>query len=219
MSQHSGSCERRSPAAASSGRTDPAPLLTLLAALYAAPPEAEAIASLRRGAGATFLADLRAHGDPEGALAGFAAALAGPEDDAELAHRLAYAFGLLFLGIGGPATIAPYESFHRYGGRLFQAPTSEMDGLLAAHGLSPALAGEPADHLSIEMALLAHLVATGHPDRHPLAERLAGWVPLLRDELAAGDATGFFAAAARLVAVVVDSVRVGSETTPSLQQA
>lgn len=181
-----------------------APLLGLLAGFFAAPPESATVATLRRGAGADLLATTAAAGDLGDAAAAFTAGLAGDESDEDLARRLGRAFGLLFLGIGGPATVAPYESFHRCGGRLFQAPVGEMDRLLAEHDLSVALTGEPSDHLSIETALLAHLAATGHPDRIAVAERLALWVPGFRDDLEVLDGTGCYAGAARLLAAAID---------------
>lgn len=183
---------------------DDTALLLLLAGIFAAPPTEATIASLRAGAGAALLDRLGG----EAGLAAPIAALRGRNDEAMdpamLARRLGPVFGRLFLGIGGPSTVAPYESFHRCGGRLFQAPVGEMDRLLAAHDLSVGLDREPSDHLSIETAFLAHLVATDHSDRFDLAERLNGWVPAFRDGLASADETGFFAAAAGLLVAAIE---------------
>jgi TorA maturation chaperone TorD len=78
-----------------------------------------------------------------------------------------------------------------------------MDRLLAAAGLSVALAGEPADHVAIEAGLLAHFVETRHPERAALARRLDRWLPDFRAALAATDPSGYFAAAAAALAAAV----------------
>lgn len=187
-------------------------LLLLLAGLFAAPATPETIASLRHGSGADLLA--RCAGQP--GLAEPSATLRAAldrltdegEDEAGLARRLSPVFGLLFLGLAGPATVAPYESVHRCGGRLFQAPTGEMERLLAAHGLSAGLDHEPADHLSVETALLAHLTMERHPDRIAVADRLRGWLPLVRAGLTKADGSGVYAAAADLLAAAIDLAHV-----------
>lgn len=180
-------------------REDRAAILVWLAGFFAAPPTAATIAAHRRGAGAALLAELA-----EDALLGpgaqrMRAALAADVDDDALAARLERVFGLLLLGIGGPETAAPYESVHR-DGRMFGEATGEMNRLLADHDLSVALSGEPADHLSIEAALLARLVETGHPDRAPLAARLAAWTPDFAARLAVRDPSGLWAGAAHALA-------------------
>lgn len=186
---------------------DRAALLLVLAGLFAAPPTPATIASLHHGAGADLLTRL---GTDDAALAAPIAALrtaldgGADEDEAARARRLSAVFGLLFLGLGGPATVAPYESCHRCGGRLFQAPAGEMERLLAAHDLSVGFDREPADHLSIETALLAHLVAGRHPDRFALADRLRGWMPAFRTGLAGADPSGFYDAAAALLVAATE---------------
>lgn len=179
-------------------------LLLLLAGLFAAPPEEGTMVSLRRGAGADLLTRLAGHASLAEPIAAFRETIDGEDGEAEFVRRLAPVFALLFLGLGGPSTVAPYESVHRCGGRLWQAPTGEMERLLARHDLSPALDHEPADHLSIETALLVYLVATGRSDRHAVAARLRGWVPDFAEALAHADGTGVFAAAAALLAAAID---------------
>lgn len=99
------------------------------------------------------------------------------------------------------------KSAFRAGGawRLFQAPTSEMEALLAEHDLSVATdAGLPADHLAIELALAAHLIAAEEPVRGAeMIRRLAGWVPAFADACADADSDGFWAGAAYVVAAVM----------------
>ena len=183
---------------------DLASLLLVLAGLFAAPPEEGAIAALREGAGADLLDRLAGDAGLAAPIAAFRARLAGESDAAALARRLGPVFGRLYLGLGGPETVGLYESVHRCGGRLFQAPVGEMDRLLAAHDLSVGFDREPADHLSIETALLAHLVANRHPDRLAVVERLRGWVPAFRDGSLRCDEDGFFAAAADLLAAAIE---------------
>lgn len=174
-----------------------------LSALFARPPSATALAAHRVGPLAALIADLRR--DPELAptVEAFTAAIAG--DDEAAARRIAIAHGRLFDGLGGPETVPPYESAHVGDGRLFGPAVTDMERLLAAHDLSVGgEAHEPADHLAIELALMARLAASDHPDRTVLAARLAGWVPRFADACAEHDRCGFHAAAARLLATLVE---------------
>jgi TorA-specific chaperone len=179
-----------------------AAILGWLAGFFAAPPTAAVIAAHRRTAGRAFFDEIEAFPDLAPGLHRIRAALAVEVDDATLAAAFERVFGLLFLGIGGPGTVAPYESAHSGDGRLFQEPTAAMNRLLAAHDLAVAV-GEPADHVAIEAMLLARLVETRHPDRAALAERLDGWVPGFAERLAACDPTGLFAGAADALAATV----------------
>ncbi len=191
------------PLASGGNPEERAGLLLWLAGLFAAPQTAASLEAHRQGAGAALLSELAADRDLGPGARAMSDALADDVSAADLARRLEMDFGLDFLGIAGPATAAPYESAHRCGGRLFQAPVGEMDRLLAAHDLSVALPGEPSDHLAIEVALLAHLVASGHPDRQALADRLALWVPDFRDRVIAIDDTGFYAGAAHTLTAAI----------------
>ena len=185
--------------------SSPSPALAWawLSALFARQPSAVEIAAHRVEPIAALMTDLGRDAELAPAIAAMRAALAG--EDEEVAVDLARAHARLFLGLAGPETVAPYESAHVGDGRLFQAPVGEMERLLAAHDLSVARdAGEPADHLAIETALMAGLVEEDHPDRAGLAARLAGWVPAFADACAARDRTGFYAAAARLVATLAE---------------
>ena len=185
----------------------PAETLSWLAALFAAPPTPEFVASHRRGAGAEILRDFAEDAELAQGVALLREALDSADDDAATAARLARGFGLLFEGIGGPHTVPPYESAFRRGGgwRLFQAPTAEMDALLASRDLSVTTgASMPADHLAIELALTAHLAAAG--DQAAAAEmlqRLVAWIPAFADACGAADGDGFWAGAAAVLAAVV----------------
>jgi len=186
-------------------RLDDATIFEWLAGLFAAAPAPEAVADLRRGAAAAAIDRLAADPRLAPALRALSAAIAAGGSDEAAAHRLSRAWGRLFLGLGGPETVPPYESAFHGDGRLFQAPTAEMDRLLADHDLAVgAEVREPADHLAIELALAAHLTAADHPDRRRLVGRLAAWVPRFRDALGARDETGLWSAAADLLVVVLD---------------
>ena len=96
-------------------------------------------------------------------------------DDALVVARIGSALRLLFEGIGGPKTVSPYKSVHRDGGRLFGAPAGEMEAILAAHDLSVAVsAHEAPDHIAVELAAAALLLAEGEPDAEAMIERLSG---------------------------------------------
>jgi TorA-specific chaperone len=184
-----------------------AAVLALFARLFAAPPTPAIVAALRRVASGAVLAELPDDGTVVDALAPLLAALAEPADDATLALDLERTFGVLFLGLAGPRTVPPYESAWRGNGRLFQQPVADMNALLAALDIPAALSGEPADHVAIETELLAHLVATAHPTRAALAERLAAWLPGFQDALVVTDPTGFYAAAATALLAAVERER------------
>lgn len=175
-----------------------------LAQVFTAPPSRDLVAAYRRGEAAPVLGRLAE--DPELApgIAEMSRALDASADDDTVTARLGIAFGRLFLGIGGPDTVSPYESVHRCG-RLFQAPASEMAALLAAHDLSVAEATrEPPDHLAVELDLMARLIAADHPDRRVLLARLTAWVPAFCELCAARDVSGFWAGAAAVLLAALD---------------
>lgn len=196
--------------------SSPADICAAFADFFAAPLEAADIAALRadgRLGGLAPLCDHPAARRARDVLAGFA--------DAEAAaSTLNAAFCCLFLGAGGPhGTASPYESAYLGTGRLFQAPTDEMAALLTAHGIGLAEGVcEPPDHLAIELALLAALLAgpAPDPDTAPLLARLLGWVPSFAARCAGCDATGFYAALAALLHAFLLDQRPASLTPSEL---
>lgn len=181
---------------------EPLDLMVWLAGVFVTQPTAETVAAARSDAAAPLLAALLADPDLGPGTQRLVTALAEPVDDVALAARLGKAFAMLFLGIGGPGTVSPYESVWRTG-RLFQEPAGDMNRLLATHNLTMVAAGEAADHLSVELMLLAHLAGTNHPDETALLRRLAGWVPDFAEAAIARDDTGYFAGAAQMLARLV----------------
>ncbi|SDR38364.1 molecular chaperone TorD [Pseudovibrio sp. Tun.PSC04-5.I4] len=85
----------------------------------------------------------------------------------QLTLDLASAFSKLFLGAGGQRTAPPYESaYFNEKGTLFQKPTAEMNEILQDLGISVNHSlKEPADHLGIQLNVLAEYI-----DREALAE-------------------------------------------------
>ncbi len=178
-------------------------VLAWLAEVFSRQPTLEAVVSYRRGQGADWLDEL--HEDPllaEG-IAGMIAALAAPIEDEKLVAAVGLAFNRLFVGMGGHATVAPYESAYRGNGRLFQQPFTEMNALMAELGLTVADGcAEPADHISIELALTSHLLLAASPASQAMLERLQGWVPAFCADCIARDTSGFWAGAARALAAL-----------------
>lgn len=179
-------------------------LFNWLSAVFAAPPDRNSIASYRRGPAVVWLDGVASLPCCSDAVARMRRALEIDADDALVVARVSSAYGLLFEGIGGPKTVSPYKSVHRDGGRLFGAPAGEMEAILAAHDLSVAAsAHEAPDHLAVELAAAALLLADGEPDAKAMIERLSGWVPAFAAECAAADANGFWAGAAAVLTAIV----------------
>lgn len=126
--------------------------------------------------------------------------------------RLARSYALLFSGAGGPATVAPYESmFATSDGRLFGEPEARMRALLRELDLHVASGpGEPADHVSIEFAVMAELDEDSGC-RADLARRLDGWLGDFRDACDVFDETRFYAAAATLAAALARQESLAAE--------
>lgn len=202
--------------------SDRALVLTWLSALFASRPTADFVASHRRGPAGALLRRLGRDADCTTGIATMIACLDAAVDDATLADDLGRQFGLAFEGIGGPRTAPPFESVYRQGApwRLFQEPASEMSELLARHDLSfvSGLAVS-SDHLAVELALAAHLLADGDAAFPAMIERLALWVPAFAARCAEVDRTGFWRGAARVLATVVARERSAHAITPSHERA
>jgi TorA maturation chaperone TorD len=207
MNEHGAVAHDSAPAGASRpgpAVADPAERAAIvgwLGGLFAAPPSAATIATLR-GAGAAFVDALAEDPELGPGIRRFRAAVTVEVGDEVLAARLERLFGLLFLGIGGPDTVSPHESVHR-SGRMFDAADAAMNRLLARHDLALAATGEPADHVAVEAALLARLIETGATDSADLAERMAAWIPDFAARLDARDPSGLWAGAADALAAAI----------------
>jgi len=174
------------------------------AGLFMAPLSADAVTSYRDGLGATFLNIL---GDELGCESGaqwMQGALITEASAAAAARKLAATFTVLFDGVGGRRTVSLYESAHvSESGRLFQSPVSDMHMLLRQADMAIGdTFREPADHLSIELALWARLMRAGAGRRAQAAlvyHHLIAWVPMFADRCYEADGTRFYAGAARVL--------------------
>lgn len=176
-----------------------------LAAVFERPPDTISIAAYRRGPAAVWLKAIAAQPLYLAGVGLMQKALGEPQSDHALAASLGAAHALLFAGLGGPKTVSPYESAYCSAGRLFQEPVSHMEELLFRHGLAvSADCAEAADHLSIELALLAYLVAGNDPDAEVVALRLSDWAPRFRALCSNQDQTGFWAGAATVLCAALE---------------
>lgn len=171
--------------------------LEWLANVFLAPPYAAEIAAYRRGPAAVWLEQLGAAGVLADGIRQMRGALSGDGADAELAAHLGKTHATLFSGLGGPATVSPYQSAYEGDGRLYQAAAADMAVLLRAHNMHVSRTwAEAPDHLAVELSLLARLLVSGHGDADGLIERLRRWLPAFADRCAAQDPSGFWSGAA-----------------------
>jgi TorA-specific chaperone len=193
-----------------------------LSALFAARPTPEVVAAHRRGAASRLLEELSSEPDFAHGVAQMRVSLDAETDDATVAAGLGRQYGLLFDGIGGPRTVPPYESAFRPGAawRLFQEPVSEMNALLAEHGVSVSSdTPRPSDHLSIELALAAHFAAVSDPSFTEMTKRLAGWVPAFAAHCVEADETGFWGGASLILEAAVSRGNPVLEATETQEEA
>ena len=189
------------PAAANEQAQHRALVWAFLANVFSDQPTRETVSSYRRGPGAAWLAQLCDDSELGASAKAVVEVLWSPEDDDALTARIATAYGRLFLGIGGPATVAPYESAYRGNGRLFGEPVAEMERWLAAADLSlDRRCSEPADHLSVELALISRLVFAGDPASAAMLSRIRDWVPAFCVDCRKRDESGFWAGFASVLA-------------------
>jgi TorA specific chaperone len=185
-------------------------VVEFLAGVFMARLSTDAVANYREGLGdSIFSVVAEISGCVRGAQR-MQSALQTNETAERAARRLSVAFTLLFDGVSGPKTVSLYESAHvSPTGRLFQAPVADMERLLRQADVSMhATVHEPADHISIELALLAHLIRgnTGldaqivrHTRTALLDDHLLAWTPGFADRCCENDPTGFYAGAARVL--------------------
>jgi TorA-specific chaperone len=171
-----------------------------LAAIFAAPLDDDGLAACRANVASGIVAGDRALA---AGVRGMGEALNALPPGAAGTARLARCYELLFSGVAGPATVAPYESaFATGGGRLFGEAEARMRTLLREIGVHVAGGpGEPADHVAVECAAMAEL-ADDSARRADLACRLDGWLDNFRDACTAADDTKFYAGAAALAAAL-----------------
>lgn len=161
----------------------------LLARLFAAPPDAALLASLRQSAtGAA---------DELGTLWNelCAASLAGVADAGVLAQE----YEELFFSVGQPKVVA-YASWYRKGS-MMDTPLAELRTDLARLGLARRQAiDEPEDHFAAVLEAMGLLVAEANGAQADFFQRhLAPWFDVFCTAVAARDESVFYRAAARFV--------------------
>jgi TorA maturation chaperone TorD len=142
------------------------------------------------------------------------AALHGPADTVAATSVLNRAFCALFLGVNGPAAMAPpCESAYGDAGKPFQQPVADMPVLLAAHSLAAAGGWcEPEDHVAIELALAARLILAG-ANGAPVLARLSGWQPDFAARCGARDFSGFYAGITAMLHELLTDARDATPAT------
>jgi TorA-specific chaperone len=179
-----------------------AELLDWFAGVLSAPMSVATVTACRSAEGRVLFQAIE---DELGAMPGLAAMrriFDRDERDLHVAARLASCYVRLFEGTCGPATVSLCES--TYSGparRLHQQAAADMESILCRSDLAvrPGV-GEPADHLSLELALLATLLRVGdHVTAEALRQSLANWVPRVVVLCASSDTTGFYLGALRVV--------------------
>jgi len=173
-------------------------LCEFLARVFAAPPDERLIQSCQDGPVRSLLATLACDETLRPPIRQMSQAVFAPRGEQTLAHS----YSLLFSGAGGPATVSLYASSHLEG-RMFGDATARMDCLLRELDLSiAAVTNEPSDHLSIQLSVLAELHRrTGPAAAHRFRdEQLLPWTHLFCAQCHTHDASGFYAAAATLLA-------------------
>lgn len=164
----------------------------LLARLFQAPPKAELLVRL---------SGLQGDDSPFGAAVTDLAAAARASSEAAAEAE----FQCLFVG-AGEAELLPYAS-HYLAGKLYGKPLAELRRDLAALGIErEKTAGEPEDHLASLFEFMAAIILGRLTERPlPVAEQsrlfqvhLGAWAPRFFEDLAAAEASVFYAAAARL---------------------
>jgi TorA-specific chaperone len=183
-----------------------------LAGIFVAPPTTNTIVSCREGLGATLFEALAEEPGCGAGAQRMQSALNVEGSAAAVARKLAAAFTELFDGVGGTKTVSLYESAHvSVSGRLFQAPSGDMERLLRQSDLSTDDAfREPPDHLSIELALLARLIRRDEDPQAQTAlldDHLLVWVPDFADRCRECDRTGFYAGAAQVLTAFLAAQR------------
>lgn len=193
--------------------------LAWLAQAFWAPDQA-VCADLIASAGA--LAGLAPALDADGAAAAgdLAAWLTARSDAQAFCAELAISHAGLFLARPGAVAISLHHSAHQAGGLLMGPAAFEMAQRLERAGLAIEAAGEPPDHLAVELGYLAHLLA--QPGQTAAARAFAGgfalpWVIELAGKLAGEPGCPFYplaaAVAAALLQLIAGQAGDATETT------
>jgi putative dimethyl sulfoxide reductase chaperone len=127
--------------------------------------------------------------DLSGGLASMAELCSSIEDRTDFCQDLESAYVALFVSGMGGVPAPPYASCHIEGDEFMGEAASRMRRRLAESGLAPAVAGEPPDHLAIELEYLYFLLTSDSSGAAPLfaREELLPWAGRLRDKVTAAE--------------------------------
>ena len=144
------------------------------------------------------------------------------ETSAETIKALGGDFSRLFLGAGGRRSAPPYQSaYEGESGRLYGDATGRMTVVLSELGMQlsddfP----EPADHISIQLDVMAMLTETASPERQIafLDAHLMPWLPAFAERCKAFDQNGFYASASAALVAMIERDRDRLEESRSQQK-
>jgi len=193
----------------------------LLAGLFASPLAEAAAESYRAGEGRECLRELRLVPALQPGIDRMRRVLQLLPTGSAGAAELAHAYTLLFSGVGGPETVPPYESaFTEDTGRLFGAAEGQMRALLLKLDLHVAAPGnEPADHVAIELAVMAELITHATQDeQRAFLDRLSAWIPAFCEACGSLDRSGFYAGAAMVLAAFLRLQFDATENRDAVQE-
>ncbi|WP_319529862.1 molecular chaperone TorD [uncultured Cohaesibacter sp.] len=166
--------------------------------------EGQAFLDLLMEIDAPHFAELRGFLVPGGASAQTTKALGGD-------------FSRLFLGAGGRRTAPPYQSaFEGETGRLYGDATGRMNAVLRELGMQlPDNFPEPADHISIQLDVMALLAETASPEQQIafIDTHLMPWLPAFAERCRAFDLNGFYASASAALLAMIETDRQRLETS------
>ncbi|QBM24190.1 molecular chaperone TorD [Citrobacter arsenatis] len=126
--------------------------------------------------------------------------------------ELAADFASLFL-LAPPASVSPYAGHYPH--TTTAAERRQMNVLLVEQGLV-VRANEPSDHIAVQLALMARMVAkeeTFSAQYYFLHHHIMCWASLLRDSCLARDEEGFYS---RAVSLIVRFMREDEQYLESL---
>jgi TorA-specific chaperone len=200
--------------------TNRAALYRWFALAFFAPPTENDVVDMRNGKLQQFLYALaNAPGASLGVQAMGEALTSGTP--AKVASELSAAHAKLFYGVGGYETASPYRSVYSSDhGVLCQQATAEMERVLRQHRLRlQDTVREPADHLSIQLEVMAQLAlryaeaTQDDTDRQTrlqneqadfLDKQLLSWLPAFSRRVAEVDDLGFHAGLASALQAVLE---------------
>ncbi|MBT3175954.1 MAG: molecular chaperone TorD [Desulfobacula sp.] len=191
-----------------------------LSTLFAREIDPETLDEYQQGAGELFLKELSTIPALTSVVKALEEQIGQKNGTADHALELAGNFGFLFLGGGGQQSVPPYESVYTSKkGTLFQKAEQQTRRILEEHGLGVLKdVREPADHIAIQLELMAHLdeistkaasTDTEHADelrkqqKTFLEDHLLNWVPVFCANCVERDPGGFYAALAQLMLTIL----------------